>query len=86
MRPATRSEVVARRYGISRDAQDQLTRDTTRLAEEQAVQQAANPVLMELARSAARDAIRQNLAIPLSVAGFGNVTVNVRFDGEPAAP
>ena len=23
-----------------------------------------------------------NLAIPLEVAGFGNVTVNVRFDGE----
>ena len=33
---------------------------------------------------AARDAIRQNLAIPLSVAGFGNVTVNVRFEGEAA--
>jgi hypothetical protein len=37
---------------------------------------------MGLARSAAKDAIRQNLAIPLEVAGFGEVTVNVRFDGE----
>lgn len=36
-----------------------------------------------LARPAARDAMRQNLAIPLSVAGHGSVTVTVRFDGEP---
>ena len=67
---------------FTRDAQDELTRDNTRLAEQQAVEQAANPVLMGLARSAAKDAIRQNLAIPLEVAGFGEVTVNVRFDGE----
>ena len=39
-------------------------------------------MLMGLARAAAKDAIRQNLAIPLEVAGFGEVTVNVRFDGE----
>jgi hypothetical protein len=26
--------------------------------------------------------MRQNLAIPLQVAGYGNVTVEVRFDGE----
>ena len=69
---------------FTRDAQDELTRDNTRLAEQQAVEQAANPVLMGLARSAAKDAIRQNLAIPLEVAGFGEVTVNVRFDGEAA--
>ena len=67
---------------FTRDAQDKLTRANTRLAEQQAQQQAANPVLMGLARSAAKDAIRQNLAIPLEVAGFGEVTVNVRFDGE----
>jgi hypothetical protein len=39
-------------------------------------------VLMNLARAAAKDAIRQNLAIPLQVAGYGDVTVAVRFDGE----
>ena len=43
---------------------------------------AANPVLMGIARGAAKDAIRQNLAIPLQVAGYGEVTVRVRFDGE----
>jgi hypothetical protein len=78
-----RAQYLREGIWISRDAQDELTRDNTRLAEQQAVEQAANPVLMGLARSAAKDAIRQNLAIPLEVAGFGEVTVNVRFDGEP---
>ena len=67
---------------ITNTAQAQLTRDNTRLAEQQAVQQAANPVLLDLARTAAREAIGQNLAIPLQVAGYGDVKVNVRFDGE----
>jgi len=39
---------------------------------------------MDLARSAARQAISQNLAIPLRVAGYGDVKVTVHFDGEPA--
>ncbi|HUQ14198.1 MAG TPA: DUF4230 domain-containing protein [Novosphingobium sp.] len=69
---------------ITREAQDKLNRNTTRLAEQQATKNAANPVLMNLARAAAKDAIRQNLAIPMQVAGFGDVTVRVRFDGEPA--
>lgn len=68
---------------ISRDTQDSLTRDNTQLAEIQARDAASNPVLLELARNAAKDAVRQNLAIPLQVAGYGNVTVSVRFDGEP---
>jgi hypothetical protein len=77
-----RAQYLREGIWISRGAQDRLTRANTRLAEQQAVEQAANPVLMGLARSAAKDAIRQNLAIPLEVAGFGEVTVNVRFDGE----
>lgn len=77
-----RAQYLREGIWISRDAQDSLTRQNTRLAEQQAQEQAANPVLMGLARSAAKDAIRQNLAIPLEVAGFGAVTVNVRFDGE----
>ena len=79
-----RAQYLREGIWISRDLQDELTRDNTILAEQQAQEQAANPVLMGLARSAARDAIRQNLAIPLEVAGFGEVTVNVRFDGEAA--
>lgn len=70
---------------ITREAQDKLTRANTRLAERQAMEAAANPVLMKLAQEAGRTAVRQNLAIPLHVAGFGDVKINVRFDGEPIA-
>lgn len=77
-----RAQYLREGIWITRDAQDSLTRKNTRLAESQAMEQAANPILVDLARSAAKDAIRQNLAIPLEVAGFGDVTVAVRFDGE----
>jgi len=77
-----RAQYLREGIWITRDAQDKLTRSNTRLAETQAMEQAANPILVNLARTAAKDAIRQNLAIPLEVAGFGDVTVNVRFDGE----
>ena len=70
---------------ITRDAQDKLTRANTRLAEQQAMEQAANPVLMKLAQEAGRTAVHQNLAIPLHVAGFGEVKVTIRYDGETAA-
>ncbi len=68
---------------ITGDAQAKLTRDNTLVAEKQAAQQAQNPALIALARNAAKDAIRQNLAIPLQVSGYGNVDVAVHFDGEP---
>jgi hypothetical protein len=79
-----RAQYIREGVLITRDAQEKLNRNNTRLAEQQAMAAAANPVLMSLARSAAKQAIRQNLAIPLQVAGYGEVTVNVRFDGEPA--
>ncbi len=71
---------------ISRTTQDKLTRENTLSAERQAGAAAAEPLLMDLARSAAKEALRQNLAIPLQVAGYGDVTVSVRFDGEKDAP
>ena len=79
-----RAQYLREGIWITRDAQDSLTRANTRLAEQQAMEQAANPVLLELAYTAARQAVRQNVGIPLQVAGFGNVTVNVRFDGQAA--
>jgi hypothetical protein len=77
-----RAQYLREGLWISRDAQDKLNRNNTRLAERQAMSAAANPALLSLARSAAKDAIRQNLAIPLQVAGYGEVTVRVRFEGE----
>lgn len=79
-----RAQYLREGVWISRTTQDKLTRANTRLAEDQAARQAASPVLMGLARAAARDAVRQNLTIPLQVAGYGNVTVTVHFDGEEA--
>ncbi len=80
-----RAQYIREGVLITRDAQERLNRNNTRLAEQQAAQQAANPVLMNLARTAARDAVQQNLTIPLQVAGYENVTVEVRFAGEKAA-
>lgn len=68
---------------ITRSTQDQLTRENTAAAERQASEEAAGPVLAGLARDAARAALAQNLAIPLNAAGHGDITVAVRFDGEP---
>jgi len=78
-----RAQYLREGIWISRTTQDKLTRDNTQLAERLAREGAANPVLLGLARNAATEAVRQNLAIPLSVAGFGKVDVVVRFDGEP---
>lgn len=81
-----RAQYLREGVWFSRRTQDKLTRNNTRLAEQQAAQAAANPVLLDLARASAKDAIRQNLAIPLEVAGFGKVAVTVRFDGEAYQP
>jgi hypothetical protein len=79
-----RAQYLREGVWITRDAQDSLSRMNTQAAEKLALEQAVNPVLTGLARSAAKDAIRQNLAIPLQVAGFRNATVDVLLDGEPA--
>ncbi|MDE8650913.1 DUF4230 domain-containing protein [Novosphingobium album (ex Liu et al. 2023)] len=81
-----RAQYLREGIWITREAQDSLSRANTRTAEREALQQASNPVLIGLARAAAKDAIRQNLAIPLEVAGFGDVTVNARFEGEAPSP
>lgn len=67
---------------ITGPAQAKLTRDNTKLAEQQAVQQAANPALLDLAREAARVAVTQNLTAPLTAVGHRGATVTVRFAGE----
>ncbi|MDP7325167.1 MAG: DUF4230 domain-containing protein [Qipengyuania citrea] len=68
---------------VTRDASTDLARNNSQQAERKAAAFAKNPEVLALARQAAKDAVRQNLAIPLQMAGYGDVTVNVRFDGEP---
>lgn len=77
-----RAQYLREGVWISRTTQDKLTRDNTLLAEQQARDAANNPVLLGLAKGAATEAVRQNLAIPLSVAGYGEVKVMVHFAGE----
>jgi Protein of unknown function (DUF4230) len=81
-----RAQYLREGVWISRTTQDKLTRENTEAAQRQASQEAVNPVLLGLARAAAKDAVRQNLSIPLAVAGYGDVTVQVRFDGEKETP
>ena len=69
---------------VSRDASADLARNNSQQAERKAAAFAKNPEVLALARQAAKDAVRQNLAIPMQVAGYGDVTVAVRFDGEAA--
>lgn len=71
---------------ITGDAQAKLTRSNTIVAEREAAKQAANPALLDLARTAAKQAVAQNLSVPLQVAGYGDVRVTVHFDGEPTPP
>ena len=64
---------------IPRDMQAKLTRNNTLLAEQQASAAAANPVLMDLARAAAKQAMQQNLAAPLRATGYADAKVEVQF-------
>lgn len=81
-----RAQYLREGIWITGPAQAKLTRDNTLLAERQAAEQAANPQLLEMARGAAKQAVAQNLAVPLQTAGYPDMTVTVRFDGEPTPP
>ena len=67
---------------VTGSAAQALARNNSLQAERKAAQFAQNPEVVALARQAAKDAVRQNLAIPLQVAGFESARVVVAFDGE----
>ena len=69
---------------VTASAQRSLSRNNSLQAERKAAEFAKNPQVLSMARQAAKDAVRQNLAIPLQVAGYDNAKVVVRFNGEPA--
>ncbi len=71
---------------VTASAQADLSRNNSLQAERKAAAFAKNPEVLALARQAAKDAVRQNLAIPLQVAGYESAKVSVRFEGEPAPP
>ncbi len=67
---------------VTGSAAQALARNNSAQAERKAVSFAKNPEVLALARQAAKEAVRQNLAIPLQVAGFRDAKVVVRFEGE----
>jgi len=67
---------------VTRDASSDLARNNSLQAERKAAEFAKNPEVLKLARSAAAEAVRQNLTIPLQVAGYKDAKVVVRFDGQ----
>ena len=69
---------------ITRDASRDLSQNNSEQAERKAIAFAKNPEVLALARTAAKEAVRQNLAIPLQIAGYDDATVRVTFDGEQA--
>ena len=66
---------------VTGGAAQSLAKNNSLQAERKAATFARNPEVMALARQAAKDAVRQNLAIPLQVAGFEDAKVTVTFDG-----
>jgi len=64
---------------VSRKDAQELARKNSQIAELKAVEYAKEPEILAIARNAAREAVRQNLTIPLQVAGFENARVEVRF-------
>lgn len=63
-------------------SQQLLSERNSQIAEEKAQAFAKNEEVLALARTAARESIRQNLAVPLQVAGYENARVNVTFARE----
>lgn len=67
---------------VSRQDAANLARKNSQLAEQRAVTYAKDPEVLDMARKAAREAVRQNLAIPLQAMGYARAQVEVRFAGE----
>ncbi len=63
-------------------SQQLLSESNSRQAQRKAQAFAKNPEVLALARNAAREAVRQNLAVPLQVAGYERANVEVRFAGD----
>ena len=78
----TKARVFTKGMWVTSGAQDDLRRNNAAQAERKAQVFASQPDVLAMARKAAREAVRQNLAVPLAVAGFEDATVVVHFDGE----
>lgn len=64
------------------EMRDAMARASASDASREAVRQASSASLQQIARNAAREAMTQNLLLPLRAAGFDRATVSVRFADE----
>ncbi|WP_260482266.1 DUF4230 domain-containing protein [Sphingomicrobium flavum] len=71
--------------GVVTDTDALLTRANQQGAIKDLRKQAASAVPLNLAREAARDAVRRNFELPLRAAGIDNVRVEARFASDPRA-
>ncbi len=67
---------------VTEGASRSLTSNNRLLAERRAAAFAKDDEVLAQARMAAKQAVEQSLTIPLTVAGYDGITVDVRFDGE----
>lgn len=62
-------------------SQQMLSKKNSEIAQQKASTFAKSPEILSLVRPAAKEALRQNLTVPLQMAGFDNARVEVRFEG-----
>lgn len=74
---------TAEGFWVSRRASSDLIRRGLTLTRTQAAQTAAKPENVERARSEARQRIQALLKLPLEAAGHDDVSIAIRFAGEP---
>lgn len=64
-------------------SQQLLSESNSRIARDKAQAFAKNPEVLALARTAAREAVRSNLAVPLQITGHERARIEVRFSDTP---
>ncbi|MEE4154995.1 MAG: DUF4230 domain-containing protein [Erythrobacter sp.] len=67
---------------VTREDARELARKNSEIAERKAIEYAKEREILDVARTAAREAVRQNLAVPLQVAGYERARVEIRFADE----
>lgn len=67
---------------VSRGDAESLARKNSQIAERKAIEHAKDKEILNIARTAAREAVRENLAISLRATGHADAKIEVRFQNE----
>lgn len=77
-----RARVFVDGVWVSRKDAESLARKNSEIAERKAVEYAKNRQILDIARAAARETVRDNLVAALRAAGYPDAVIEVRFEGE----